>query len=31
MPVIAQVLIPGVTKEQYDQVRAKVGWLLSYS
>ena len=27
MAVIVHVLIPGLTKEQYDQVRAKVGWL----
>jgi hypothetical protein len=27
MPVIAHVVLAGVTKEQYDQVRAAVGWL----
>jgi hypothetical protein len=27
MAVIAHVVIPGVTKEQYDRVRAACGWL----
>lgn len=27
MPVIAHVVLPGVTKEQYDEVRATVNWL----
>jgi hypothetical protein len=27
MAVVAHVVLPGVTKEQYDQVRAEVGWL----
>lgn len=27
MAVVAHVILPGVTKEQYDQVRAEVGWL----
>ncbi len=27
MAVIAHVVLPGVTKEQYDQVRAACGWL----
>jgi hypothetical protein len=27
MPVIAHVVLPGVTKEQYDEVRAAVNWL----
>lgn len=27
MPVVAHVVLTGVTKEQYDQVRAEVGWL----
>ena len=27
MAVVAHVIIPGITKEQYDQVRAEVGWL----
>ncbi len=27
MPVIAHVLLPDVTKEQYDDVRAAVNWL----
>lgn len=27
MAVIAHVLLRGVTKEQYDKVRAEVGWL----
>ena len=27
MAVVAHVVIPGVTKEQYDQVREEVGWL----
>lgn len=27
MAVVAHVILPGVTKEQYDQVRAAVGWL----
>ena len=27
MAVVAHVVLPGVTKEQYDQVREAVGWL----
>ncbi len=27
MAVVAHVVLAGVTKEQYDQVRAEVGWL----
>ena len=27
MAVAAHVILPGVTKEQYDQVRTAVGWL----
>jgi hypothetical protein len=27
MAVVAHVVLTGVTKEQYDQVRAEVGWL----
>jgi hypothetical protein len=27
MAVVAHVVLPGVTKEQYDQVRDAVGWL----
>jgi len=27
MAVVAHVILPGVTKEQYDQVRAEVRWL----
>ena len=27
MAVVAHVILPGVTKEQYDTVRAEVGWL----
>ena len=27
MAVVAQIVIPGVTKEQYDRLRAAVGWL----
>lgn len=27
MPVIAHVIIPGVTPEEYDKVRAECGWL----
>jgi len=27
MAVVAHVVLRGVTKEQYDQVRAEVGWL----
>ena len=27
MAVIAHVVLKGVTKEQYDQVRAEVGWV----
>ena len=27
MAVVAHVVLAGVTKEQYDQVRAAVGWL----
>ena len=27
MAAVAHVVSPGVTKEQYDQVRAEVGWL----
>ena len=27
MAVVVHVVLPGVTKEQYDQVRAEVGWL----
>jgi len=27
MAVVAHVVLPGVTKEQYDQVRGAVGWL----
>jgi len=27
MPVIAHVVLRGVSKEQYDRVRAEVGWL----
>jgi len=27
MPVIAHVVLAGVTTEQYDKVRAEVGWL----
>jgi hypothetical protein len=27
MAVVAHVIVPGITKEQYDQVREAVGWL----
>jgi hypothetical protein len=27
MAVVAHVVLPGVTKEQYDRVREAVGWL----
>jgi hypothetical protein len=27
MAVVAHVVLPGVTKEQYDQVREAVGWI----
>ena len=27
MAIVAHVIVPGITKEQYDQVRAQVGWL----
>lgn len=27
MAVVVHVVLPGVTKEQYDQVRTEVGWL----
>jgi len=27
MAVVAHVVLAGVTKQQYDQVRAEVGWL----
>jgi len=27
MAVVAHVILPGVTKDQYDQVREAVGWL----
>jgi hypothetical protein len=27
MPVVAHVIMPGITREQYDQVREAVGWL----
>ena len=27
MPVVVHVVLPGVTEEQYNQVRAEVGWL----
>ena len=27
MAVVVHVVLPGVTKEQYDQVREAVGWL----
>jgi hypothetical protein len=27
MAIVAHVILPGITKEQYDQVREAVGWL----
>ena len=27
MAIVAHVVLPGVTKEEYDQVREAVGWL----
>ena len=27
MAIIAHILVPGVTSDQYDAVRTKVGWL----
>lgn len=27
MAVVAHVVLTGITKEQYNQVRAEVGWL----
>jgi hypothetical protein len=27
MAIVAHVIVPGITKEEYDQVREAVGWL----